>query len=610
MPAPYSSPQRLTIRSKVLLGFGIVLAMLSVIASVSVRSTRSFTRTAEWVAHTQHVLELQERLFRHLMEMESQRRGFLLTGDERYLEGYDNARSRIVENFNTLKVLTADTPAQTTRLEVLRTLLERSFELQEAEVEARRGSGPDAARDLFAQGESESLDDAIRALIAQLEREERRILTERANYNASLASGTTVAVLAGGALTFVALLTACVLILRDVAARKKAEEALAEEHNLLGSIIDAMPNHVFVKDVKGRFILDNLSHRKFLGLEPGEGVEGRTVQDYFAPEIAERFREGDRRVLEQGESLLNEEECVMLSNEGVCETWLETTKVPLRDRDGQTIGLVGVSADISERKEAEETLRRFADQLERSNAELQSFASVASHDLQEPLRKIQAFGDRLKARCGDQLSEQGRDYLARMQNAAQRMQVLIQDLLKLSRVTSRAQPFERCNLAEIVHAVLSDLELLVEQTSARIEVGHLPVLDADPVQMRQLFQNLIANAIKFHKPGEVPEVIISGREFVLHENLIPGASAGERVCQIQVQDNGIGFEEKFAEQVFVVFQRLHTREEYEGTGIGLAVCRKITDRHGGSIVAKSAAGEGAVFIITLPMKQPTLPFHD
>src|SRR5690606_22954743 len=144
-----------------------------------------------------------------------------------------------------------------------------------------RNAGAAAATQLFAAGESESLDAEIRELISRLEEEERRILTERANYNASLASATTMAVVAGGALTFIALASACVLILRDVGARRKAEEALAEEHNLLGSIIDAMPNHVFVKDVKGRFILDNISHRKFLGRDAAEGVEGRTVQDYF-----------------------------------------------------------------------------------------------------------------------------------------------------------------------------------------------------------------------------------------------------------------------------------------------------------------------------------------
>ena len=254
--------------------------------------------------------------------------------------------------------------------------------------------------------------------------------------------------------------------------------------------------------------------------------------------------------------------------------------------------------------------KRFAEQLERSNAELQNFASVASHDLQEPLRKIQAFGDRLTAKCGAQLGEQGRDYLGRMQNAAQRMQVLIQDLLKLSRVTSRAQPFEQCDLNVVVQGVLSDLEVMVEQTQAKIEVNGLPTIAADPLQMRQLFQNLIINALKFHKPNEPPEVSIAGRIYQVQDRLIPGAIPGDTVCQIHIDDNGIGFDEKFAEQIFVVFQRLHPREEYEGTGIGLAVCRKITDRHGGTLVAKSSEGHGASFIITLPVTQPAETIHE
>ena len=230
--------------------------------------------------------------------------------------------------------------------------------------------------------------------------------------------------------------------------------------------------------------------------------------------------------------------------------------------------------------------------------------------MQEPLRKIQAFGDRLRAKCADQIGEQGRDYLARMQNASERMQVLIQDLLKLSRIASRAQPFARCKLGKVVADVLGDLEVAIEDKHARIEVGELPVIDADPLQMRQLFQNLLTNALKFQKPGEAPVIAITCEIALAESGEIPGAPRGSELCHISVQDNGIGFEQKFADQIFVVFQRLHTRHEYEGTGIGLAVCRKITDRHGGVIVAKSVDGKGATFIVTLPMKQPAPPAHD
>jgi PAS domain S-box-containing protein len=410
-------------------------------------------------------------------------------------------------------------------------------------------------------------------------------------------------VLSGSILTIVALIIACMLILRDLSARHRAEEALAQEHNLLSSIINAMPNQVYVKDAKGRFILDNSAHRRYLGLDESQSVDGRTVHDYFAPAIAAKFDRDEREVVETGVAMIAQEEPAIRSADDSSETWLESNKVPLRDTEGKIVGLVGISSDISARKEDEQKLVAFSAALERSNAELQNFASVASHDLQEPLRKIQAFGDRLKAKCGDALGEQGRDYLARMQNAAGRMQTLIQDLLKLSRVTSRAQPFEPCDLGEILAQVLSDLEVSIEQKGAKLEVGPLPTIDADPVQMRQLFQNLVANALKFQRPGEKPEVSISARIFESRERL----ATGEQVCQIHIEDNGIGFDAHFAEQIFVVFQRLHSREEYDGTGIGLAVCRKITDRHGGSIIAKSEPGQGATFIITLPVHQPTSP---
>ena len=384
--------------------------------------------------------------------------------------------------------------------------------------------------------------------------------------------------------------------------------ALVEQANLLTAVIDTMPDHVYLKDAQGRYVLDNTAHRRYLGMHGDETVEGKTVWDFFPRDIATLYDGDDQYVLTTGAPIRHREEPARPAAPNI--DWLATTKMPLRDGSGRIIGLVGVSTDITQRKIDEEKLRMFAAQLERSNAELASFASVASHDLQEPLRKIQAFGDRLKAKCAAQLGDQGRDYLARMDNAAQRMQTLIQDLLKLSRVTSRAQPFASCDLSQIVGEVLGDLEVRIEQTQAVIEVGVLPTLDADPLQMRQLFQNLIANALKFHKPGEPPLVRISAEELIATDRTVPGAKPRDRLCRVTVQDSGIGFDLKYAEQIFAVFQRLHTKTEYEGTGIGLAVCRKITDRHGGVIVAESTEGHGASFIITLPAKQPVEKNHE
>ncbi|KOP25322.1 histidine kinase [Hapalosiphon sp. MRB220] len=240
------------------------------------------------------------------------------------------------------------------------------------------------------------------------------------------------------------------------------------------------------------------------------------------------------------------------------------------------------------------------EELSRSNKELQEFAFVASHDLQEPLRKIKTFGDRLKASCDDVLSEQGHDYLERIQNAARRMQILIEDLLSLSRVTTRAQPFVPVDLLQLTQEVLSDLEISIQQTGAKIEIGELSTINADPLQIRQLLQNLIVNALKFHRPEVRPIVKIYSQ--VLSE---PSEHTSAEKCQIIVEDNGIGFNEKYLDRIFNVFQRLHGRSEYDGTGIGLAICRKIVERHHGNITARSELGQGAKFIVTLPIHPPS-----
>jgi len=256
-------------------------------------------------------------------------------------------------------------------------------------------------------------------------------------------------------------------------------------------------------------------------------------------------------------------------------------------------GDASLKAEIAERRTAEAKLQQLADRLEASNRELTDFAYVASHDLQEPLRKIQAFGDRLHSKFAAALGETGQDYLKRMEDAAARMQTLITDLLQFSRVTTKAQPFVPVDLNEIVRGVLSDLEVRMEQTQGVVEVEPLPEVDADAMQMRQLFQNLIGNALKFRKPEVPPVIRVSCTR---HNGSLPPR------FELVVTDNGIGFEQKYADRIFVIFQRLHGRGAYEGTGIGLAICKKIVERHGGSIQATSALGCGASFTISLPVK--------
>ena len=278
--------------------------------------------------------------------------------------------------------------------------------------------------------------------------------------------------------------------------------------------------------------------------------------------------------------------------------WVHTNIVPFLDEGGKPEKYVAVRYEITERKLAEERLNIYAKKLELSNQELQDFASVAAHDLQEPLRKIQSFSDRLKTKAKEDLKPDALDYIDRIQSSAQRMQVLINDLLTYSRVTTKAQPFSLLDLNQVLTQVVSDLEIRLEQSHGKVEWEPLPSIYADKTQMHQLFQNLIGNALKFNRPGTHPLVKVKSKIFDQSPLAIEGPA-----CQIIIQDNGIGFDEKYLDRIFTIFQRLHGRHEYEGTGIGLAVCRKIVDRHGGFITAKSTLGEGATFLVTLPMKQ-------
>jgi PAS domain S-box-containing protein len=287
------------------------------------------------------------------------------------------------------------------------------------------------------------------------------------------------------------------------------------------------------------------------------------------------------------------------------------------DREGELTGGFGTVQDITEMKDMTmerirliEELQRSRDELEirvqdrtaelqkstkaleQSNRELENFAHVASHDLQEPLRKIRTFADRLLTIQQDSLDDKARDYLTRMHLAAGRMQALVQDLLTYSRVTSRRTPFKLINLRIPVDEAVTDLMVLFEETGGSIEIDELPEIEADQVQMRQLFQNLISNGLKYH--GEERPVI----------RVYNSPSSQDEFHEIHVEDNGIGFDELHLDKIFMPFQRLHGKSApYNGTGMGLAICRRILEHYGGSITAKSNPGKGATFIVRLPKKR-------
>ncbi|MDR3713873.1 MAG: response regulator [Puia sp.] len=271
--------------------------------------------------------------------------------------------------------------------------------------------------------------------------------------------------------------------------------------------------------------------------------------------------------------------------------------------------------EINERKASEEKVNELNRQLleniarlESANKDLDLFAFMASHDLQAPLRKIRMFSDRLSLACQGSLPEDGALYISRIQQVSRRMQDLINDILKFSRISVEKDFFQDTDLNDLIQDVLSEMEVVIHEKKAVIEVGELPILPVNPVLMRPLFSNLIGNALKYSKKNVPPHIIIhaeTGQGGGHGTNGQAGGSGREtgevRYCRIFITDNGIGFDQKYAEQIFDMFRRLHANAEYEGTGIGLALCKKIVEKHRGFISARGKTDEGSVFIVSLPL---------
>jgi signal transduction histidine kinase len=471
-------------RKLILITF-LALLVLALNAYVAYYSVQKIIDNERQVAHTLEVLKELETLRTLSIDIESSMRGYVITGDEYFLQTYDQNRTDAPHIISHIKDLTKDNPFQQQQIELIENHVQEKFSFSDASIKSRKEKGYAEAATLVASRHGKELMIEINFLTDQMQKEETRLLNVRQEESDRS--------IRRGGFSFAATSILAALLLFGV--------------------------YYFFNSV--------LKERK------------------------------------KSEAILRQ------ANEEL------------------------------ESKVQERTL-----ELERSNRELQDFAFVASHDLQEPLRKIQTFGDRLRLKYSDQLGDQGSDYLNRMYNAAQRMSRLITDLLAFSRVSTKVQPFEPLNLNETIDGVLSDLETRIQQTNGKVEVEELPVIAADPLQMRQLFQNLIGNALKFHRPEAPPLIQVKG-EIVQQNGTEPdgensNSEPADAQCLITIKDNGIGFEEKYLERIFTPFQRLHNKNEYEGTGIGLAVCRKIVERHKGSITAKSIPGEGSEFMITLP----------
>jgi len=387
--------------------------------------------------------------------------------------------------------------------------------------------------------------------------------------------------------------------------KHQMERKLKEHDRWLDTILNSIGDGVIAIDAKGLVTFMNPVAEALTGWKQGEAIG---LQAAAAFPIVD---ENNHTVVKSSVSTgIQDSDVTSLQNSILLTK--TSAQIPIdrsigwiKDNQGNIQGTVLVFRDITAQKRAE-ALKAFAAKLEQSNRELQDLLYVTSHILPSPVRKIQLFGDRLKENYGEAFSKQGRDDLERMLKAARRIKLLVNELQVFYRVTLKPLSFATVDLAKLAQEVVSDLAGRVEQVGGQVQVRELPTIDADPTQMRYLLQHLIDNALKFHSEGEAPIVKVQGRLLRDSEQQLTGVAPAFELCQILVEDNGIGFDEKYLERLFKIFQRLHSEGEYEGTGIGLGICHKVAERHGGVITAKSTPGQGATFIVTLPVRQPNV----
>ena len=369
----------------------------------------------------------------------------------------------------------------------------------------------------------------------------------------------------------------------DITERKRDEEKLRKASLYTRSLIEASLDPLVTINRDGKITDVNAATGKITGVSHDRLI-GSDFSDYFTePESAQQVY---RRVFAEG--VVHDYPLAIRSTEGVVTDVLYNASV-FRNEAGEVEGVFAAARDVTERKQTEKELARRAEELARSNADLQQFAYVASHDLQEPLRMVASYTQLLAKRYHGKLDADADDFIAFAVDGAHRMQVLINDLLSYSRVGTRGKEFAPTNSESVLEEVLLNLKTAIEEAHAVISHDPLPTIPVDPTQLSQVFQNLIGNALKFHGP-EPPSIHVSCQQEVSE-------------WRFSVRDNGIGIEPQDADRIFVIFQRLHAGREYPGTGIGLAITKKIVERHGGRIWVVSEPGKGSTFTFTIPRRE-------
>ncbi|HYL10854.1 MAG TPA: PAS domain S-box protein [Candidatus Acidoferrales bacterium] len=568
----------LNYRTKTVLGFALALAILLGVGVSSYRRALLSDQEATTVTRTHVVLEILESLRLHLADAELNRRGYLLTHRAEFVESFQRAHDRLSDALKGLRGLISDNAPQQRRLDSLEQALSlRMSYLQNSITLFQQQRGSKAAQeDLTLKGVQVMAQ--IRPQITAMEEQEQMLLEKRSQAEQQAFRESRWIILLGTALALALLAASSLLYWREM---NRGLEAERRFHRLL----EAAPDAFVVADSQGRIVIVNQQVEILFGYSRSD-LLGKTVEmlmpDRFRqihPKHRQNFHSApSARPMGTGMTLFG------LRRDG-SEFPVEISLSPLEAEEG--ILVVSAIRDVTDRIKTQEDLRQRTEELEATNRELEAFTYSVSHDLRAPLRHIDGFSRILMDEYAGELPQQAHGHLRRIREATSHMGNLVDDLLNLSRIGRQPLALQKTNLNALVAKIKTDFSSEIAERQVDWHIALLPTVECDPGLIKQVFFNLMANAVKFTRPQQGARIEI-------------GLADGDRQPAIFVRDNGVGFDMKYADKLFGVFQRLHRQEDFEGTGVGLATVERILRKHGGRIWVQAEPGSGATFYFTLP----------
>lgn len=576
--------------------FVVSVAVIFFISAMTYKHLLVLNNSSKWVTHSYDVSLNLEKLFTYIKELEVARRDYILTQDKTDLEMMTVSKLKVEKTMYIIDLQTRGNVNQQKNILQLKDLINKQYNFIEDYSRESKAilTDVDLKMNLLA---SKKIIHDLKIKIYEMINLEIKVLKERQEENNNALAFTPIILYVTQLITLAIVSLAFVRINKDLQEIKTKNNDLVIS-NEISNLAEEVGNYGswhwdLVEDKM--YYSDNMF--KMLGVE----------KDAFQPnnENYAQFVHPDDKdfVNEQIQKMKNNQKVDSFSYRIVNkdgEIRYRKAVGKLVNRNGKN-SIVGTTIDITEERNINNQIEDRNRELERNNRELEAFNYVASHDLQEPLRKIQTFISRLDEKEKHSLSDNGKAYLERIKSAATRMRLLIDDLLQFSRTNKTEKVFELSDLNELLNQSTVELSQEIEKTNTKIIADKLPIVNVIPFQIQQMFTNLISNSIKYRKPNSSPEIQIKYTKVnAEEENLLPLNLTGY-FYKFQFIDNGIGFEQQYAEKIFILFNRLHNKEEYQGTGIGLAICKKIIDNHKGYIIAKGEPDLGATFTFFLPV---------